>query len=118
MEKKSTAQEIAEISDFFLSSHDKEKVLAEYLSDFRGGAAAEGQEELEVEETVSIRKKMAYPNTEKAQESMRRSLFQYLEDDFRICRIELTRTAHTSTPRSKKERKEEVVLFLKDGLTR
>jgi len=115
MEKKSTAQEIAAISNFFLSSSDKEKMLAEHLSDFKGIPSAEVEDGSEVEEAVSVSKKIAYPDTENAQESMKRCLFQYLEQDYIICRIELKRTADISKPRSKKRRKEEIVIVLKDA---
>jgi hypothetical protein len=48
---------------------------------------------------------------------MKRCLFQYLEEDYMICRIELKRTADSSKPRSKKRRKEEIVIVLKDAPT-
>ena len=117
MEKKTTAQEIAEISNFFLSSSDKEKMLAEHLSDFKGIPSTEEEDGCEVEETVSVRKKIAYPDAENAQESMKRCLFKYLDEDYMICRIELKRTADISKPRSKKRKKEEVVIVLQDTLT-
>ena len=85
------------------------------MSDFKGIPSAEVEDESEVEETVSVRKKIAYPDTENAQESMKRCLFQYLEEDYMICRIELRRTADISEPRSKKRREEEIVIVLKDA---
>jgi hypothetical protein len=117
MEKKSTAQEIAEISNFFLSSSDKEKMLAEHLFDFKGIASAEEEDGSEVEETVSVRKEIAYPETENAQESMKKCLFQYLEEDYMICRIELKRTADISKPRTKKRTEEEILIVLNDAPT-
>ena len=117
MEKKSTAQEIAEISNFFLSSSDKEKMLAEHLYDFKGIPSVEVEDGSEVEETVSVRKKIAYPDTENAQENLKTCLFKYLEEDYMICRIELKRTADISKPRRKKRREEEVVIVLRDALT-
>lgn len=68
----------------------------------------------EIEETITVRKKIAYPDTETAQKDMRNTLLKYLEAGYGINSIELKKDMETSAPNSKQIKKEEVTLFVKE----
>lgn len=65
-----------------------------------------------VEESVSVSRRIAFPNTENAQKGMRKALFKYFEDGFQIRSISLRKTTGGKAP-SKTERREEIIIFVK-----
>jgi len=65
-----------------------------------------------VEESVSVSRRIAYPNTENAQTGMRKALFKYFEDGFQIRSISLRKTTGGKAP-SRTERREEIIIFVK-----
>ncbi|MGD2124834.1 MAG: hypothetical protein PVG99_02070 [Desulfobacteraceae bacterium] len=113
MEKKSAARELENVADFFLSSGKKEKTPDNNLSEFNGDDSDQAEGEFEVEEAVSVRKRIAYPDAENAQENIRQCLLKHLQEDYHIYRVELRKTTDIERPRSKKSKKEEVLIFLK-----
>lgn len=117
MEKKNAAQELAEISHLFLSSSGQDKSPGENLFALKGITSSGTVDECEVEETVSVRKRMIFQNREGAQEKIRRCLLRHLQEDYAICRIELKKSADMVKSGSKKRTEEEIVIFLKDDLS-
>jgi len=115
MEKKGPTQELEKVSNLFISSSEKEKTSAEKLSEFEEIYSGQAADEFEIEETVSVRKRIAYPDTENAQENIRKCLFKHLEEGYFICRVELRKNADILKPRSKKKTKEEILIFLKES---
>lgn len=67
----------------------------------------------EIEEKISVQKKIAFPDTEAAQIEMKDSLAKYLETGYRIKSIELEKTGETATPKGKEIRKEEIMISVK-----
>ena len=65
-----------------------------------------------VEESVSVSRRIAFPNTENAQKGMRKALFKYFEDGFQIRSISLRKTTGEKAP-SRTERREEIIIFVK-----
>ena len=65
-----------------------------------------------VEESVSVYRRIAYPNTENAQKGMRKALFKYFEDGFQIRSISLRKTTGGKAP-SRTEKREEITLLVK-----
>jgi hypothetical protein len=65
-----------------------------------------------VEESVSVYRRIAYPNTENAQKWMRKALFKYIEDGFQIRSISLRKTTGGEAP-SRTEKREEITLLVK-----
>jgi hypothetical protein len=114
MAKKNSAREMENIADFFISPNEKEKDPVDGLNDLAGDLD-QGGAEFELEETVNVRKRMAFPDGENAQDHMKRCLLKHLEEEFKIHRIELKRSLDIEMPGNKKTTKEEVLILLKDS---
>jgi hypothetical protein len=114
MAKKSSAREMENIADFFISSNDKEEAPIQTLTEVAEDSG-QAEEEFEVEEAVNVRKRIAYPDTENAQENIKRCLLKHLEEKYRIHRIELKKNSALEMPRSKKTTKEVVLILLKES---
>lgn len=114
MAKKSSAREMENIADYFISSNEKEEDPIQTLTELAEDTD-QAEEEFEVEEAVSVRKKIAYPDTENAQENIKRCLLKHLEDKYKIHRIELKRNIALEMPRSKRTTREEVLILLKES---
>jgi hypothetical protein len=135
LEKKSLGKGLEEVSNIFLSNDDKERQMDTIsLSDAENGKNFEpnpsmntGGKENEtlnsahpdpddddcgVEESVSVYRRIAYPNTENAQKGMRKALFKYFEDGFHIRSISLRKTTGGKAP-SRTEKREEITLLVK-----
>jgi hypothetical protein len=112
MAKKNGAREMENIADFFISPKEKDPVNG--LKDFAGDLD-QGEEAFELEETVSVRKRIAFPDRENAQDHIRRCLLKYLEEEYKIHRVELKRSLDIDMPGNKKTTKEEVLILLKDS---
>lgn len=65
-----------------------------------------------IEEAVSVHRRIAYPNTESAQQSIRKTLFECLEDGFHIKSMTLRKTTQGNLP-GEAEKREEITLFVK-----
>ena len=72
------------------------------------------EENCEIEETINLQKKIAYPDTETAQKDMRKALFKYLEAGYSIRVIELRKVDEFSKPKRKELRKEDIIIFVKE----
>jgi hypothetical protein len=114
MAKKSSARELENVADFFISSKEKEEnpvgspsALAE--------DPGQGESEFEVEETVSVRKRIAYPDTENAQDKIKRCLLKHLEEEYDIHRIELKKSRDIEMPGNRKRTQEDVLILLKES---
>ncbi|MDY6989214.1 MAG: hypothetical protein SWQ30_14280 [Thermodesulfobacteriota bacterium] len=115
MEQKSPVHELARISDLFVSSSDKEETGPTGVLERQGTSSDQAGDESEVEETITVRKRIAYPATENARENIKRCLLKHLDEDYMICRVELKRTKEISRPGAKKRTEEEILIFLKDS---
>jgi len=73
----------------------------------------QAEDNCEIEETVTIRKKIAYPNTETGQQDMRKAVFRYLEAGYDIRAIELKKIDEVSGPKRRESRNEEISIFVK-----
>lgn len=70
------------------------------------------EDEYGIEEAVSVHRRIAYPNTENAQQSMRKAVFEYFEDGFHIRSMTLRKTTEGSVL-GKTEKREDITLFVK-----
>jgi hypothetical protein len=118
MEKKSLGRGLEDISDAFLSSSEgrKEKEMTHGFSSVevnRGGYSHQAEDHCEIEETVTVRKKIAFQNDENVQQNIRKALSEHLEEGFSIRRIELKKNENFSETRSRVRRDEEVTIFVK-----
>lgn len=71
----------------------------------------------EIEETVTVQKKIAYPDTDSAQKDLRNTLSQYLEAGYRIKSVELKKFDEAATPKGKEIKKEDIIIFVKKNVT-
>jgi hypothetical protein len=111
MEKTSSVQELGSISNFFITTSEERKGSSGSVSGLK--AWGHPKEECEIEESVTARKRIAYPNTRSAQENMKKNLFVFLQEGYTISRIELRKTSERVEPGNKTITTEEIALFLK-----
>ena len=113
MEKTGPAQELSSISSFFISTPEEKRSPVAHVSELKGTPWGHGKEECEVEETVAVRKRIAYPNTRGAQENIKKNLSKFLQEGYAISRIELRKTTEQSEPGNRTVTNEEIALYLK-----
>ncbi|MEJ2725207.1 MAG: hypothetical protein P8175_11315 [Deltaproteobacteria bacterium] len=114
MAKKGNARELENVADFFISSKEKDEDPGDGLNEL----VEEGDQreaEFELEETVSVRKRIAFSDGEKAQDHIKRCLLEHLEGEYQIHRIELRKNTGIEMPGNKKRTKEEVLIVLKES---
>jgi hypothetical protein len=113
MERTGPAQELSSISGLFISSQEEKKAPLSHVSELKGMAWGHPKEDCEVEEIVTVRKRIAYPGTRNGQENIKKSLFGFLQDGYSISRIELKKTSETLRPGNRTITQEEIALHLK-----
>ena len=70
--------------------------------------------ECEIEETIRIERKIAYPNSGAGRENIRKTIFEYLEEGYTIQKIELRKTHLVSESRKKEKMDIEVTMFVRE----
>jgi len=113
MEKTGSAQELSSISGFFISSPEEKRVASGHVSDLKEIPRFHPKDDCEIEETVTLRKRVAYPNTRSSQENMKKSLFKFLQEGYAVSRIELRKTSEKNEPGNRIVTTEEIALYLK-----
>jgi hypothetical protein len=96
------------IANLFLSTSHKVK---ENIHQTENPCKAGDQYELE--ETVTVSKKLAFQDDENVQQNMIKTLSQHIEKGYHITRVDLQKNEDISNPRGKIRREEEVVIFIK-----
>jgi hypothetical protein len=104
MGKKSLERGLKEISTIFLSAKEN-----------TNGNLLQAQDQCEVQETVTIRKKLAFYNDENVQKNMARSLSKHIEEGYNIQRIYLQKYENISTPERRTHKKEDVIISIKSS---
>ncbi len=77
------------------------------------GYPYQAENECEVEETVKVRRTIAFQNDENVQQRMARALSKHLKDGYYLRRIELKRIEDNSEPRNRVRTEEDVTIFIK-----
>lgn len=95
---------LEEISNIFLSNPDKADENSRQMED-----------QCEIQETVTVRKKLAFYNDENVQKNMARSLAKHMEKGFHIRRIYLQKKEDISTSESRIHRNENVIISIKSS---
>jgi hypothetical protein len=113
MEKKIVSEELEEISRWFLSSSEEGKV-APKVNESEERQFHQPESESETDESVSIRRRISFPNSQNGQNEMKASLLKHLQDDYAILRVELKKTTDHVQLKTRKNTKEEVLLYIKD----
>lgn len=111
MEKKIVSEELEEISRWFLSSSEE----GEKGSESKEKPLHRPESEMEIDESVSIRRRISFPNSQSGQNEMKACLLKHLEDNYVIARVELKKTTDHVRSKGKKNTKEEILLYTKDS---
>ena len=104
MEKKNLGVDLEEISNIFLST--KENANENLRQD---------EDQCEIQETVTVRKKLAFYDDENVQKNMARSLSKHIEKGYNIKRIYLQKDEDISNPGNRIHRKENVIISIKSS---
>ena len=104
MEKKNLGRGLEEISNIFLST---KKNANENLH--------QAEDQCEIQETVTVRKKLAFYDDENVQKNMARSLAKHIEKGYNIRRIYLQKNEDISTSGSRIQRKKKVIISIKSS---
>ena len=111
MEKKIVSEELEEISRWFLSSSEEREKVNQ--SEERPPHPPES--EIEIDESVSIRRRISFPSSQSGQNEMKACLLKHLQDDYAIARVELKKTTDHVQPKGRKSTREEVLLYIKNS---
>lgn len=114
MESKILGRELENVTNLFISSNNGGNSPAQGRISAQTPVATSLGDGIDIEETVHIQKKMAYPRTRKAQEELRKYLFERIQENYTISRIELKKTTDVFTQQQKTTREEEIIVFLKE----
>ena len=104
MEKKSSGRGLEEISNIFLSTKEN-----------ANENSPQTENQCEIQETVIVRKKLAFYNDENVQKNMARSLSKHIEEGYNIRRIYLRKKEDISTPGSTIHKKKDVIISIKSS---
>jgi hypothetical protein len=104
MEKKGTGRGLEEISSIFLSTKENTDENSHQTED-----------QCEIQQTVTVRKKLTFYNDENVQKNMARSLSKHIEKGYNIRRIYLQKNEDISTPGNRIHRKEHVIISIKSS---
>ena len=99
---------LEDISNLFLSTRHEAKENFHQAED-----PGEAGDQYELEETVTVCKKLAFQDDENVQQNMIKTLSQHIEKGYHITRVDLQKNEDISNPRGKIRREEEVVIFIK-----
>ena len=113
MEKSGPAQELSSISGLFISGQEINQAPLSCVSGPRGTASGCAEQDCEVDETVTVHKRITFPGERDGQENIRKSLSEYLQTGYSISRIELKKTYETLRPGHRTVTNEEIALYLK-----
>ena len=98
----------ANYCDYFTPAAQKEKAAPEQIISGSGETVAEN---CEIEETVIIRKRIAYQDTETTQQDIKKALLKYLDDGYSLMMVELTKTEESSQSTNRQTRREEITIL-------
>ena len=118
MEKKRLGRGLDDISNLFLTPRKDKKNPEENADHEVAGntTVSDTTEPLcEIEEHVSVRRNIAYPNTPNSKQDILNSFSRHIEENYRIKRIELKKTDRISRPGMKKCIQEKITIFIQGG---
>jgi len=115
MKSENVGRELESVTKLFISSDGGKNTRADDLNEPKDPSLDDETGGAEVEETIHIQKKIAFPATRKARETMRNYLFERLQESYIIRRIELIKTTDVFRQGGKTTKEEEIVVMLKDA---
>ena len=115
MESKFLGRELETVTNLFISSNNGGNSPSKGRIPAETPVPAVEEDGIDVEEIIHIQKKMTYPPTRKAHEELRKYLFERIQENYTISRIELKKTTDVFTQQKKTTREEEIIVLLKEG---
>ncbi|SPD73028.1 hypothetical protein PITCH_A1640038 [uncultured Desulfobacterium sp.] len=94
---------------YFTKATQKETSVA---NDAPAGISGPDVENCEIEEIISIRKKITFQDTEATKEDIKRTLLKYLDEGYNLTVAELTKVEESSEKTNRQSRKEEISLLV------
>lgn len=99
---------LEDISNLFLStSHKAKENFHQAEDEYRA------EDHYELEETVTVCKKLAFDDDANVQQNMIETLSRHIEEGYHITRVDLQKHEDISKPGGRTRREEEVVIFIK-----
>lgn len=83
----------------------------------KDGCSYQVEDQCEVEETVNVRRTIAFQNDEDVQQNIRRALSEHLREGYMIKRVELNKIEDISASRSRVRTEKNVTIFIKSSLS-
>jgi hypothetical protein len=102
MENKGLERGLEEISNIFLSARKK-----------AGDTSHPPGNQCEIEETVTVRKKLSFYNHDHAQQDIKKCLTKHVEEGYQLRRVCLQKNETVSKPKNKIQREEEIIISIK-----
>ena len=118
MEKKRLGRGLDDISNIFLTPRKDNKTSEVNAEDgvMENRPFSDNTDPLcDIEENVSIRRNIAYPDTSDSQKDILKSFSRHLEENYSIKRIELRKKDRISRPGMKKYIEEKITIFIQGG---
>jgi hypothetical protein len=81
------------------------------------GNTSKGEEGPDLEEKISITRKMAYPDSESGQQRMKAAILNYLREGYEVRRVELRKHHQVIEPGRKETRDEVLSVVIRDDAT-
>ena len=113
----SISREMDNVSRLFMSSSDDEKKAESSQSLNKKSPPNNMEEDVEIEENVSVQKKFAYPDNPNFQNKIMIRLQTLVREGYNICRIELKKNTNIKGPGRKETKNEQVILYVKETET-
>ncbi|RLB21710.1 MAG: hypothetical protein DRG71_07990 [Deltaproteobacteria bacterium] len=115
MEIKGETKELDEVLDLFISSKEQDSKAPWAEQDSVQGREPKKTRALPLAETTRIRKEITCPAGPGAQDRLRGLLFEYLQDDYEITRVEVRKVTQRTEENRKIHQEEEVSLVIKES---
>ena len=115
MEKKRLARGLEDLSHVFLSTSDEtmEKKMPDEFPAADNNLDGSSHMPDEMEETVTVRRRIAYHDNDRVEENMKRAVSEHLRQGYRLKRVELQRKEDMGEPKNRVRREEEITIFVK-----
>jgi hypothetical protein len=98
----------ANYCDYFKPAAQKEETAPKQIISESSETVSDN---CEIEETVTIRKKISYQDTETTQQDIKMALLKYLEAGYNLMMAELTKSEESSQSTNRQTRREEITIL-------
>ncbi len=113
MEKNNFGRELENVTNLFISSNGESRAFQPGVEKAQDETSVPEPEPMDVniEETVRVKRKMAFHGSQDVQRNMTHTLFKYLQENYIITMVELRKASDIFEQGKKTTREEEIVLY-------